>query len=570
MNKRQHETEKAKLKDERKVLEALKEQYKQAAEDVQGKIHIHNNKIDFILNEYDKLDDDMKSILQSQIYQQKFQKQIKAQIDTIIEKMNDNQYDTIQEYLDDCYVTSFVGTAYDLHGQGIPLVLPIDQKSMVDAVTLDPKLSAKLYGTYMEQMKVNVAAEISRGIAMAETFDHIARNISNRTNQSFNNTMRIVRTEGHGVQIRAAVNMQERAKKAGADVLKQWDATLDARTRDSHARLDGEIRELDERFSNGMKYPSDPAGGASEVINCRCALLQRARWALDDEELEELKQRAEYYGLDKTDNFNDFKKKYLNATEASGKMSDEEMNEYLIRLQNEKNEWLKKENYDIYGDTLDEMEKGFWEEAEDGSMPEASAFMSSINKKIDDAFQKLGYKNIVDNGQKSYTKTIKGGHSIADDIKSTNPSYNPKDYKWSQNCQRCVPAYEMRRRGFDVVAKPRKKGNDSVASSWRDIFENAVWEKCGTSRKESTKQSIIDNMLNYGDGSRAEIYIVWKGGRSSHVFVAENDNGTVKFIDPQTGNMDVSYYFDHIMSTKTEMCRIDNLKTTDLIRGCCE
>ena len=317
MNKRQHETEKAKLKDERKVLEALKKQYKQAAEDVQGKIHIHNNKIDFILNEYDTLDDDMKSILQSQIYQQKFQKQIKAQLDTIIEKMNDKQYDTIQEYLDDCYVTSFVGTAYDLHGQGIPLILPIDQKSMVDAVTLDPKLSAKLYGTYMEQMKVNVAAEISRGIATAETFDHIARNISNRTNQSFNNTMRIVRTEGHGVQIRAAVNMQERAKKAGADVLKQWDATLDARTRDSHARLDGEIRELDEKFSNGMKYPSDPSGGASEVINCRCALLQRARWALDDEELEVLKQRAEYFGLDKTDNFNDFKKKYLKGAETA-------------------------------------------------------------------------------------------------------------------------------------------------------------------------------------------------------------------------------------------------------------
>ena len=323
MNKEQKAVEKAKLKDERRVLEALKKQYKQAAEDVQGKIHIHNNKIDFILNEYDELDDDMKSILQAQIYQQNFQKQIKAQLDTIVEKLNDNQYDTIQEYLDDCYVTGFVGTAFDLHGHGIPLVLPIDQKAMVDAVTLSPKLSAKLYGSYMEQMKTNVAAEISRGIAMADSFEHIARNISNRTNQSFNKTMRIVRTEGHGVQIRAAVNMQERAKKAGADVLKQWDATLDARTRDSHARLDGEIRELDERFSNGMKHPSDPAGGASEVINCRCALLQRARWALgndytkwsEDAEVVIDDDGTTQFAIIEAKNYEDFQKQYRQASE---------------------------------------------------------------------------------------------------------------------------------------------------------------------------------------------------------------------------------------------------------------
>ena len=51
----------------------------------------------------------------------------------------------------------------------------------------------------------------------------------------------------------------------------------------SHQKVDGEIRELDEPFSNGLMFPGDPAGGAAEVVNCRCALLQRARWALDDE-----------------------------------------------------------------------------------------------------------------------------------------------------------------------------------------------------------------------------------------------------------------------------------------------
>ena len=52
-------------------------------------------------------------------------------------------------------------------------------------------------------------------------------------------------------------------------------------------------------------------GIASEDIHCRCALLQRAKWALGEDELRSLKERAKYYGLDKTKDFDDFKHKYL-------------------------------------------------------------------------------------------------------------------------------------------------------------------------------------------------------------------------------------------------------------------
>lgn len=97
------------------------------------------------------------------------------------------------------------------------------------------------------------------------------------------------------------------------DVVKQWDATLDARTRPHHALLDGQIRELDKPFEvNGRKamYPIG-FGIASEDIHCRCTLLQRAKWALDEDELQTLKERTEYYGLDKTKDFDEFKQKYM-------------------------------------------------------------------------------------------------------------------------------------------------------------------------------------------------------------------------------------------------------------------
>lgn len=112
----------------------------------------------------------------------------------------------------------------------------------------------------------------------------------------------------------------EKAKERGADVVKQWDAPLDGNTRKNHVAVDGEIREIDKPFSNGLKYPRDPSGDAAEVVNCRCALLQRARWVLDESELDVLKQRAEYFGLDKSKDFEEFKTKYLKVADSRNRI----------------------------------------------------------------------------------------------------------------------------------------------------------------------------------------------------------------------------------------------------------
>ena len=75
------------------------------------------------------------------------------------------------------------------------------------------------------------------------------------------------------------------------------------------------MQNFDKKFSNGLMFPGDPAGGAAEVCNCRCALLQRARWALDEDELQTLRERADYFGLDKSDSFEEFKANYLDAVD---------------------------------------------------------------------------------------------------------------------------------------------------------------------------------------------------------------------------------------------------------------
>lgn len=340
-------------------------------------------------------------------------------------------------------------------------------------------------------------------------------------------------------------------------------ATLDLKTSKVCRKLDGKRFPVSEQQPGKNCPPMHPWCRSTTICD------------ISDEELSQMKRRARDPVTGKTKlvpadmSYEEWKEQYIDS-DITVNSSEKQIREYLEKLKNKKIEWLKDHSYDIYGDTVEEMEKGFWEEAEDGSMPGESSFMESINRKIDNIYQKLGYKNIVADGKKSYTKTIKGMHSIEDDLKAINPNYEPSSYKWASNCQRCVPAYEMRRRGFDVVAKPRKRGKDDTASSWRTIFKDAQWEICGTNRKESTIKNIVDNMQKYGDGSRAEIYVVWRNGRSSHVFVAENDGGNIRFIDPQSSKGNVIEYFDRCRTTATEMCRIDNLETTELIKGCCE
>lgn len=56
------------------------------------------------------------------------------------------------------------------------------------------------------------------------------------------------------------------------NVQRTWIAVGDPKTRDTHAAQSGETRGHDEAFSNGLMYPGDPNGPASEVVNCRCWL----------------------------------------------------------------------------------------------------------------------------------------------------------------------------------------------------------------------------------------------------------------------------------------------------------
>lgn len=270
MNKRQKEILQVQLDNEKAVLKKLESNYKDALGEINGKIEALMA----------RQDADMQHV----IYQVEYQKALKTQVQAILENLQTNEFGTIAEYLAKSYEDGFIGTMYDLQGQGIPLIFPIDQKAVVDAIQNETKLSDTLYAKLdIKEFKKKINGEISRGLSTGQMFSEISRNIASWANIEKNKAMRITRTEAHRIQCKATSDAQHKAKEKGADVVKQWDSTLDSKTRESHVAMDGEIAELDDTFSNGLEYPGDPKGSAEEVINCRCALLQRARWALGND-----------------------------------------------------------------------------------------------------------------------------------------------------------------------------------------------------------------------------------------------------------------------------------------------
>lgn len=304
MNKAEKEVIQSQLDNEKAVLLDLKRQYARALRDINDKIRM--------------LQSD--ELTQSRAYQIQYQKALKAQIEAILDKLQGDEFSSIQDYLSHSYTEAYVGTMYGLHGQGIPIITPIDQRAAVKAVVTDSKLSTNLYaalGYDMDKLKKHVREEITRGLASSLPYDQIARNVSMFSTLPLANAKRIVRTEGHRIQQASTEDARQAAKAKGADVVKQWDASLDGKTRPLHRELDGQIRETDEPFEvNGIKVNIPGAfGDPSQDCNCRCVALTRARAALDADELATLKQRAEFFGLDKTESFEDFQKKYMKAAE---------------------------------------------------------------------------------------------------------------------------------------------------------------------------------------------------------------------------------------------------------------
>ena len=160
---------------------------------------------------------------------------------------------------------------------------------------------------------------------------------------------------------------------------------------------------------------------------------------------------------------------------------------------------------------------------------------------------------------------------------SANPNRNSHVGSQRGNCQTCVMAYELRRRGYNVTAKPRK-GDAESQQDKLSHYDESGWIDPETG--EDVEQILPTKKLNKAtaakwandtikEGERYELSVCWNYCRGAHVLIAEKENGVLTLVDPQsgkrrTGDDIVSFFGDiHLNSTasgnwRPSLRRIDN------------
>lgn len=280
MTPAQKQTTQYELRQEKDVLAQLEQAYRLALERVKEKLQ----KLDERTDEENR---------QAIAYQRSFQEAVQKQLEQVLEKLHNNAYDTVQAYLQDCYTTGHTAVLYELQSDGLRLALPIPQDKLHRAVTNETKLSRSLYdsiGEDFDGLKKHITDIISAGFASGASYGDMANQITGKMigdyagmrGGALGRAKLIVRTEGNRIANAARLDAAKAAKEQGADLVKQWDSTMDKKTRPHHVQLDGQVRELDEPFEVDGRKAQAPGkfGIASEDINCRCHAYSRPRWAV--------------------------------------------------------------------------------------------------------------------------------------------------------------------------------------------------------------------------------------------------------------------------------------------------
>lgn len=117
-----------------------------------------------------------------------------------------------------------------------------------------------------------LTSAITQGVLQGESVPDVAKRLRQVTAMDYTASERAARTA-----LTCAENMGrqytfEKAMQKGINGQKEWEATLDGRTRDSHREMDGVRVGIMEKFPIDLAAPGDPSGEPEEVYNCRCTM----------------------------------------------------------------------------------------------------------------------------------------------------------------------------------------------------------------------------------------------------------------------------------------------------------
>lgn len=188
----------------------------------------------------------------------------------------------VSDSLPDAYAFGHNWGTYEVeNGTGINTSYTLYNHDAVENLIVnDPRLLPKPRVNIPKDRRWNkqhLDSAITQGILQGESIPDIAKRLQGVTDMNRNAALRNARTMTGSAQSAGKLASYERAQKIGIDLEKQWISTFDARTRESHRYMNGEIQEVDSEFSNGLMYPRDPDGDPAEVYNCRCSMISNVK-----------------------------------------------------------------------------------------------------------------------------------------------------------------------------------------------------------------------------------------------------------------------------------------------------
>lgn len=273
-----------------KLNKQIQNVYKEAEKDIQKKMDDFNAKYKAKEQKYQQKvnsgqmsQEDFDRWKKGQVFQGQQWQAKKEQILDTMHHSNEIATNMINDKTQNVFMTNANYMSYDMeHGAGINFGFGVyDSNTVSKLIKDDPQLLPKWKidepkDYKWSQKKLNNA--ITQGIIQGESLDKIAKRLSNKLASTNENKMKtFARTAMTGAQNSGRQMQLENAKKMGIDLMKEWMATLDSHTRDSHADVDGEQVEVDKKFSNGLMYPGEPGGAPAEVYNCRCTMVSEIK-----------------------------------------------------------------------------------------------------------------------------------------------------------------------------------------------------------------------------------------------------------------------------------------------------
>ena len=173
-----------------------------------------------------------------------------------------------------------IDTGFTMYNHDTAEYLLGDQRQLM------PKPSAKkakeiAANKDMQWNMKKIQSAVLQGVLQGESPFDVAKRLQSVAQMNYNSAVRYARTMTTSAQNAGRYQAYRRAKALGVDLVIEWQATLDGRTRHDHRMMHGQRTEVDKPFHTPdgftIYYPADSTGASDapqrEIWNCRCTLL---------------------------------------------------------------------------------------------------------------------------------------------------------------------------------------------------------------------------------------------------------------------------------------------------------